>query len=521
MKKNVTTGAQSRVKLLNGINTVADAVKVTLGAKGNTVIIENSFGMPYATKDGVSVARSIDLVDNEENLGSSMIKEVAINTVNSSGDGTTTATVLAQSLIINGIDALEKGGSSVFIKSGIEKTVSQAIDVLDSMKYQTDIDNLILNIATVSANNDAEIGKLISDTISKTGTEGIITAEEHSGFDTTVSIVDGVQFNRGYVSPYFVTNQDKMEAVLENPYILLCDKKISNMKELLPILEKVVQSGRPLLIIAEDVDGEALTTLVVNKVQRGMKFCVVRSPEIGSRKTDIMEDISLLVKGVYFNSDKGYLIDTAKIEDLGQANKVIVKQDSCTIVGGYGDISIRVDQIKSLIDNSESDQEKQWLKYRLQKLNSSAAIIRVGGASELETREKKDRIDDAICATKAAIEEGVIIGGGVTYLRCAESLKSEGLSEEEKIGFDIVKKSLQSPFKQILKNGGVDYENIIANILNGDKNYGYNIKTNQYEDFSVSGILDPLKVAKIALKNAASIAGVFLTTECVISNIKE
>lgn len=518
MKKTITTGAQARKKLTNGINTVADAVKVTLGAKGRTVIIENQFGMPYATKDGVSVARSIELEDGQENLGASMIKEVAVNTVNSSGDGTTTATILAQAMINKGIDCIDKGAQSVFIKSGIDKTVKQALSILSNLKYECSHEELLLNIATVSANNDVEVGKLIADTFKRAGDDGIITAEEYSGSETSVTFVDGYQFNRGYLSPYFVTNADKMEAVLDNPYILLYDKKISNMKELLPILEQVVQSGRPLLIIAEDVDGEALTTLVVNKVQRNIPFCVVAAPEFGSRKDELMEDISILVSGVYFNSDKGYSLATAKSTDLGSAAKVIVKKDSCTIVSGGGNIEKRIAQIKNLLEEAENDLDKSWFKHRLTKLNSSAAIIHVGGLSEIEIKEKKDRFDDAICATKAAIEEGVIIGGGVTYLRCAEMLSSDGLNEAEKEGFNIVKESLRVPFNQILKNGAINPDDYIETILSSDANTGFNIKTNKIEDMAKSGILDPLKVARVSLENAASIAGVFLTTECVISN---
>lgn len=526
MSKEILFNVDAREQLKKGVDELANAVKVTLGPKGRNVIIEKKFGAPYITKDGVTVAKEIELEDSFKNLGAQLVKEVASKTGDDAGDGTTTATVLAQSIVSVGLKNVTAGANPMDLKRGIDKAVAQIVKSIASQaKTVGDDYDKIEQVATVSANNDAVIGKLIADAMRKVSKDGVITIEEAKGTDTTIEVVEGMQFDRGYISPYFVTNTEKMEVEMEKPYILIYDKKISNLKELLPVLEPAVQSGRPLLIIAEDVDSEALTTLVVNRLRAQLKICAVKAPGFGDRRKEMLEDIAVLTGGVVISEEKGITLDQATLEMLGTAEKITVNKDNTVIVNGAGakeNIENRITQIKAQIASTTSDYDREKLQERLAKLSGGVAVLYVGAASEVEMKEKKDRVDDALSATRAAIEEGIVPGGGVAYIRAIDSiseLKAE--NDDELIGMEIVKRAIEEPLRQIVYNAGKEGAVVVQKVREGKDDFGYNARTDVYENFYAAGVVDPAKVCRVALENAASIAGMFLTTECVIVEKKE
>ncbi|MBN1949823.1 MAG: chaperonin GroEL [Bacteroidales bacterium] len=524
MAKEIKFNIESRDLLKKGMDQLANAVKVTLGPKGRNVIIDKKFGAPTVTKDGVSVAKEIELENHFENIGAQLVKEVASKTADDAGDGTTTATVLAQSIVSVGLKNVTAGANPMDLKRGIDKAVAAIKESLKGQSQEVGDDNKkIEQVAAISANNDEEIGKLIAEAMAKVTKEGVITVEEAKGTDTTVEVVEGMQFDRGYLSAYFVTDTEKMEAVLENPYILLHDKKISTMKDLLPVLEPVAQAGRPLLIIAEDVDGEALATLVVNKLRGSLRIAAVKAPGFGDRRKEMLEDIAILTGGVVISEEKGLTLEGAQMDMLGTCEKVTIDKENTTIVNGSGDkvnIDARVKQIKSQIENTTSDYDREKLQERLAKLAGGVAVLYVGAASEVEMKEKKDRVDDALSATRAAIEEGIIPGGGVALIRAIESLdKVKGKNADQDTGVQIVRRALEEPLRQIVENAGLDGSVVVQRIKEGKDDFGYNANTDKYEHLFKAGVIDPTKVARIALENAASIAGMFLTTECVIAEI--
>ncbi len=526
MAKNIKFDVEARSGLKNGVDALANAVKVTLGPKGRNVIISKSFGAPYVTKDGVSVAKEVDLEDTLENMGAQMVKEVASKTNDLAGDGTTTATVLAQAIVKEGLKNVAAGANPMDLKRGIGKAVKVLTkDLAKQSKEVGDSSEKIQQIASISANNDPVIGDLIATAFEKVGKEGVITVEEAKGTDTYVDVVEGMQFDRGYLSPYFVTNADKMTAELEKPYILLFDKKISNLQEILPILEPVAQSGRPLLIIAEDVDGQALATLVVNKLRGGLKIAAVKAPGFGDRRKAMLEDISILTGGTVISEERGFSLENATLDLLGTAETVTIDKDNTTLVNGAGDeekIKARVNQIKAQIETTTSDYDREKLQERLAKLAGGVAVLYVGAASEVEMKEKKDRVDDALHATRAAVEEGIVAGGGVALVRAKkvlESLTSDNL--DETTGIQIINKAIESPLRIIVENAGGEGSVIINKVLEGKNNFGYDAKIEQYVDMMEAGIIDPKKVTRVALENAASVASMILTTECALVDIKE
>ncbi|MDD6357429.1 MAG: chaperonin GroEL [Bacteroidales bacterium] len=526
MAKEIKFNTEARELLKKGVDELANAVKVTLGPKGRNVIIEKKFGAPHITKDGVSVAKEVELADPLENMGAQMLKEVASKTGDNAGDGTTTATVLAQSIINVGLKNVAAGANPMDLKRGIDKAVAKVVASIKSQSIEVGDDNSkIEQVATISANNDHEIGKLIADAMAKVKKEGVITVEEAKGTDTTVEVVEGMQFDRGYLSPYFVTNTEKMEAELENPYILIHDKKISNLKEILPILEATVQSGRPLLIIAEDMDGEALATLVVNRLRGGLKVCSVKAPGFGDRRKEMLEDIATLTGGVVISEEKGLKLEGATLDMLGTAEKVTVNKDNTTIVNGAGNkdaIAARVNQIKAQIAATTSDYDREKLQERLVKLAGGVAVLYVGAASEVEMKEKKDRVDDALSATRAAVEEGIVPGGGVAYIRAISSLDGlKGDNEDETTGIEIIKRAIEEPLRQIVFNAGKEGAVYVQKVKEGKGDFGYNARKDEFENFFEAGVIDPAKVTRVALENAASIAGMLLTTECIIADKKE
>ena len=526
MAKEILFNIDARDQLKKGVDELANAVKVTLGPKGRNVIIEKKFGAPQITKDGVTVAKEIELADAFQNTGAQLVKSVASKTGDDAGDGTTTATVLAQAIVGVGLKNVTAGANPMDLKRGIDKAVAK---VVESIKSQAEMvgDNYdkIEQVATVSANNDPVIGKLIADAMRKVSKDGVITIEEAKGRDTTIGVVEGMQFDRGYLSSYFVTDTEKMECVMERPYILIYDKKISNLKDFLPILEPAVQSGRPLLVIAEDVDSEALTTLVVNRLRSNLKICAVKAPGFGDRRKEMLEDIAVLTGGVVISEEKGLKLEQATIEMLGTADKVTITKDNTTIVNGAGakeNIQERVNQIKAQIKTTTSDYDKEKLQERLAKLSGGVAVLYVGAASEVEMKEKKDRVDDALCATRAAIEEGIVPGGGVAYIRASKTLEDlKGENADETTGIEIIKRAIEEPLRQIVANAGKEGAVVVQKVREGEGDFGYNARTDVYEHLHAAGVVDPAKVTRVALENAASIAGMFLTTECVIVEKKE
>ena len=524
MAKQIFFDIEARNKMKKGVDVLANAVKVTLGPKGRNVVIEKKFGAPQVTKDGVTVAKEIELEDPIENMGAQMVKEVASKTADLAGDGTTTATVLAQAIISEGLKMVASGANPMDLKRGIDKAVSLVVESLKAQSQTVGNDSKkIQQVATISANNDETIGKLIAEAFLKVGKEGVITVEEAKGTDTTVDVVEGMQFDRGYVSPYFVTNSEKMEAELQNPYILIYDKKISAMKDILHILEKVAQSGRPLLIIAEDLEGEALATLVVNKLRGTIKVAAVKAPGFGDRRKEMLNDIAILTAGTVVSEEQGFKLENADLSYLGQAASVTIDKDNTTIVGGKGkkqDITARVNQIKAQIENTTSDYDREKLQERLAKLAGGVAVLYVGAATEIEMKEKKDRVDDALHATRAAVEEGIVPGGGVAYIRAIEVLegKIKGQIADEQTGMAIIRRALEEPIRILTTNTGVDGSIVVQKIKEGKGDFGFNARTEQYENLFKAGVIDPTKVSRIALENAASIAGMFLTTECVIAD---
>ena len=526
MAKEISFNIDAREQLKQGVDQLANAVKVTLGPKGRNVIIEKKFGAPHITKDGVTVAKEVELDDAMQNLGAQLVKEVASKTGDQAGDGTTTATVLAQSIVSVGLKNVTAGANPMDLKRGIDKAVSEVVKSIKAQAHEVGADyDKIEQVATISANNDAVIGKLIADAMRKVSKDGVITIEEAKGTDTTIDVVEGMQFDRGYISPYFVTNTESMEVEMEKPYILIYDKKISNLKELLPILEPAVQSGRPLLIIAEDVDSEALTTLVVNRLRAQLKICAVKAPGFGDRRKEMLEDIAILTGGIVISEEKGIKLESATLDLLGSAEKVTVNKDNTTIVNGAGakeNIATRVAQIKAQIANTTSDYDREKLQERLAKLAGGVAVLYVGAASEVEMKEKKDRVDDALSATRAAIEEGIVPGGGVTYIRAIKSLDGlKGENDDEQTGIEIVKRAIEEPLRQIVTNAGKEGAVVVQKVSEGADDFGYNARLDKYENLFKAGVVDPAKVTRVALENAASIAGMFLTTECVIVDKKE
>jgi len=527
MAKDIIFDLKARDAIKKGADALADAVKVTLGPKGRNVIIDKKFGAPIITKDGVTVAKEIELADPVQNMGAQLLKEVASKTADIAGDGTTTATVLAQAILTAGMKNVTAGANPMDLKRGIDKAVEAIVaDLKKQSKSVGDDNSKIEQVATISANNDNTIGKLIADAMAKVKKEGVITVEEARGTETTVEIVEGMQFDRGYISPYFVTNAEKMEAVLENPYILIYEKKLSNMKELLPILEKSVQTGRPLLIIAEDIDGEALATLVVNKIRGSLKIAAVKAPGFGDRRKSMLEDIAILTKGVFISEEGGYKLENADLSYLGSAEKITIDKDNKTIVGGAGkkaDITARVNQIKAQIENTTSDYDKEKLQERLAKLAGGVAVLYIGAATEVEMKEKKDRVDDALHATRAAVEEGIVAGGGVAYIRAVETIsKLKGDNDDENTGIAIIRRALEEPLRQIVANSGsLDGSVVVQKVKEGKADFGFNARTEKYENLIGAGVIDPTKVTRVALENAASIAGMILTTECVLAEEKE
>ncbi|MEE4198615.1 MAG: chaperonin GroEL [Bacteroidales bacterium] len=516
----------ARDQLKRGIDQLASAVKVTLGPKGRNVVIEKKFGAPQVTKDGVTVAKEIELKDKFENVGAQMVKEVASKTNDDAGDGTTTATVLAQSIINVGIKNVTAGANPMDLKRGIDKAVAKVIESIKKQSHDVGESNeKIEQVATISANNDSAIGKLIADAMQAAGREGVITVEEAKGTEDELKTVEGMQFDRGYISPYFVTDTEKMEAVLEHPYILLTDKKISTMKDLMPILESAVQNGKPLMIISEDIEGEALATLVVNKIRGSLKVAAVKAPGFGDRRKEMLEDIAILTGGTVITEDKGLTLENATLDMLGTCEKISIDKENTTIVNGNGakeNIDARVSQIKAQIESSTSDYDKEKLQERLAKLAGGVAVIYVGAASEVELKEKKDRVDDALSATRAAVEEGIIPGGGVAYIRAIQELENlKGDNDDETTGIAIIKRAIEEPLRQIVENAGIEGSVVVQKVREGKEDFGYNARTNQFEKLYESGVIDPTKVARIAIENAASIAGMFLTTECVITEEEE
>ncbi|MGN0086687.1 MAG: chaperonin GroEL [Alloprevotella sp.] len=526
MAKEIIYDAEAREQLRQGADALANAVKVTLGPKGRNVVIDKKFGAPRITKDGVSVAKEIELENAFENAGAQLVKSVASKTGDDAGDGTTTATVLAQAILAEGMKNVAAGANPLDVKRGIDKAVNAVVANLKAQSEQVN-DNYdkIEQVATISANNDAEIGKLIADGMRAVSVNGVITIEDAKGRDTVLKTVEGMQFDRGYLSAYFVTDAEKMQCEMENPYILIYDKKISNLKDFLPILEPAVQSGRPLLVIAEDVESEALTTLVVNRLRTQLKICAVKAPGFGDRRKAMLEDIAVLTGGVVISEDKGLKLEQATIEMLGTAEKVTITKDNTTIVNGGGakeNIEERIQTIKHEIANSTSDYDKEKLQERLGKLSGGVCVLQVGAASETEQKEKKDRCDDALCATRAAVEEGIVTGGGVAYIRAQEVLVGlEGENADETTGISIIRRAIEEPLRQICKNAGVEGAVVVNNVREGKGHYGYNAKKDCYEDLRAAGVVDPAKVTRVALENAASVAGMFLTTECVICDKKE
>ena len=526
MAKEIKFNISARDELKKGVDALADAVKVTLGPKGRNVIIEKKFGAPHITKDGVTVAREIELEDQFQNMGAQLVKEVASKTGDQAGDGTTTATVLAQAIVNVGLKNVTAGANPMDLKRGMDKAVSAVVEGIKAQSQEVgdDLDK-IENVARISANNDEEIGRLIAEAMKKVKKEGVITVEEAKGTETTVEVVEGMEFDRGYISPYFVTNTEKMECEMDSPYILLYDKKISNLKDLLPILEPVAQSGRPLLIIAEDVDNEALATLVVNRLRGSLKICAVKAPGFGDRRKEMLEDIAILTGGQVISELKGMTLAQATIQDLGTAEKVTVNKDNTIIVNGAGSkeaIDQRVAQIKAQIESTTSEYDKGKLKERLAKLAGGVAVLYIGAASEVEMKEKKDRVDDALSATRAAIAEGIVPGGGVAYIRCLDKLDElKGDNEDETTGIAIIRRAIEEPMRQIMKNAGLEGAVILQKVKEGEGDFGYNARTDSFENFFSTGVIDPAKVTRVALENAASIAGMFLTTECVIADKKE
>lgn len=526
MAKDIKYNWEAREGLKKGVDALANAVKVTLGPKGRNVIIDKKFGAPQITKDGVTVAKEIELQEPIENMGAQMVKEVASKTNDQAGDGTTTATVLAQAIFNTGLKNVTAGANPMELKRGIDKAVTTIVENLKAQSVEiNDSHDKIEQVATISANNDNAVGKVIAEAMQKVKKEGVITIEEAKGTETNVKIVEGMQFDRGYISPYFVTDTEKMEAVYDNPFILIYDKKISNMKEFLPILEKVAQSGRPMLVISEDVDSEALATLVVNRLRGGLKIVAVKAPGFGDRRKEMLEDIAILTGGTVVSEEKGFKLEDATLEMLGMAEKITVDKENTTIVSGKGDkeaIAGRIAMIKSQIEKTKSDYDREKLQERLAKLAGGVAVIYVGAASEVEMKEKKDRYDDALHATRAAIEEGIIPGGGVAYIRAISSLKGlKGENEDQKIGIDIVRRAIEEPLRQIAANAGKEGSVIVNAVAKGKGDYGYNARTDQFVNMIEAGVIDPTKVSRVALENAASIAGMLLTTECVLAEIKE
>ena len=526
MAKNISYNVEARDALKRGVDQLANAVKVTLGPKGRNVIIDKKFGAPHITKDGVSVAKEIELADAAENLGAQLVKEVASKTGDQAGDGTTTATVLTQAIVSVGLKNVTAGANPMDLKRGMDKAVSAIVAHIKAQSEEVGNDfDKIEQVATVSANNDAEIGKLIADAMRKVSKDGVITIGEAKGMDTTIDVVQGMQFDRGYISPYFVTNTETMEVEMDRPYILLYDKKISNLKELLPVLEPAVQSGRPLLVIAEDVDSEALTTLVVNRLRAQLKICAVKAPGFGDRRKEMLEDIAILTGGTVISEEKGIKLESATIDMLGTAETITVNKDNTTIVNGAGDkeaIAARVGQIKAQIVATKSTYDKEKLQERLAKLAGGVAQLNVGAASEVEMKEKKDRVDDALSATRAAIEEGIVAGGGVAYIRAQAALEGlKGENEDEQTGIEIIRRAIEEPLRQIVANAGKEGAVVVDKVRQGEADFGYNARKDVYENLKAAGVVDPAKVTRVALENAASIAGMFLTTECVITDIKE
>lgn len=526
MAKEIKFDIKAREELKKGVDALADAVKVTLGPKGRNVIIEKKFGAPHITKDGVSVAREVELEDPFQNMGAQLVKEVASKTGDDAGDGTTTATVLAQAIINVGLKNVAAGANPMDIKRGIDKAVEAVVGSIKAQSEEVGDDfKKIEDVARISANNDDKIGHLIAEAMKKVKKEGVITVDEAKGTETTVDVVEGMQFDRGYISPYFITNTEKMECEMERPYILLYDKKISNFKDLLPVLEPVAQGGRPLLIIAEDVDSEALATLVVNRLRGSLKVCAVKAPGFGDRRKEMLEDIAILTGGTVISEEKGMKLDAATLDMLGTADKVTVNKENTTIVDGAGSkeaIASRVAQIKAQIEQTKSDYDKEKLQERLAKLAGGVAVLHIGAPSEVEMKEKKDRVDDALSATRAAIAEGIVPGGGVAYIRAISSIEDmKGDNEDETTGIHIVKRAIEEPLRQIVANAGAEGAVIVQKVKEGNADFGYNARTGEFENLMAAGVIDPAKVTRVALENAASIAGMFLTTECVIAYKKE
>jgi chaperonin GroEL len=523
MAKQLFFEIEARNKMKKGVDTLANAVKVTLGPKGRNVVLEKKFGAPSITKDGVTVAKEIELEDPIENMGAQMLKEVASKTADIAGDGTTTATVLAQSIISEGLKNVAAGANPMDLKRGIEKAVAKVVEHLKGQSQTVGTDSKkIQQVAAISANNDENIGKLIAEAFGKVGKDGVITVEEAKGTETGIEVVEGMQFDRGYISAYFVTNSEKMEAEIDKPYILIYDKKISNMKDILHILEKVAQQGAQLLIISEDLEGEALATLVVNKLRGTIKVAAVKAPGFGDRRKEMLQDIAILTKGIVISEEQGYKLENADLSYLGRAERVVIDKDNTTIVGGKGkkeDITARVNQIKAQIESTTSDYDKEKLQERLAKLSGGVAVLNIGAATEIEMKEKKDRVDDALHATRAAVEEGIVPGGGVAYIRAIESLdKFKGANEDETTGVAIVKRALEEPIRQIVINSGIEGSIVVQKVKEGKGDFGFNARTEVYENLFKAGVIDPTKVTRIALENAASIAGMLLTTECVVAD---
>ncbi len=523
MAKQIFFNLDARNRMKRGVDTLADAVKVTLGPKGRNVVIEKKFGAPAVTKDGVTVAKEIELEDPIENMGAQMVKEVASKTADVAGDGTTTATVLAQSIITEGLKNVAAGANPMDIKRGIDKAVDIVVENLKSQSQTVGSDNKkIQQVASISANNDAEIGKLIAEAMQKVGKDGVITVEEAKGTETSIDIVEGMQFDRGYISPYFVTNADKMECELQNPFILIYDKKVSAMKDILHILEKVAQQGAPLLIIAEDLEGEAMATLVVNKLRGTLKVAAVKAPGFGDRRKEMLQDIAILTKGIVISEEQGFKLENADLTYLGRAERVTIDKDNTIVVGGKGkkdDINARISQIKTQIESTTSDYDREKLQERLAKLSGGVAVLNVGAATEVEMKEKKDRVDDALHATRAAVEEGIVPGGGIAFIRAIESLdKKKGINEDETTGIAIIRRALEAPLRTIVYNAGIEGSIVVQKVREGKGDFGYNARTDKYEKLLSAGVIDPTKVARVALENAASIAGMLLTTECVVAD---
>ncbi len=526
MAKEIKFDIKAREELKKGVDALANAVKVTLGPKGRNVILEKKFGAPHITKDGVSVAKEIELEDKFQNIGAQLVKEVASKTGDDAGDGTTTATLLAQAIINTGLKNVAAGANPMDVKRGIDKAVAKVVECIKAQAQEVGDDfNKIENVARISANNDSEIGQLIAEAMKKVKKEGVITVEEAKGTTTSVEVVEGMQFDRGYISPYFVTNTEKMECEMDHPFILLFDKKISNLKDMLPILEATAQSGRPLLIIAEDVDSEALATLVVNRLRGSLKICAVKAPGFGDRRKEMLEDIAVLTGGMVISEEKGLKLEGATVDMLGTAEKVSVNKENTVIVNGLGDktaIADRVAQIKTQIETTKSTYDKEKLQERLAKLAGGVAVLYIGAPSEVEMKEKKDRVDDALSATRAAVAEGIVPGGGVAYIRCISSLEGmKGDNDDETTGIEIIRRAIEEPLRQIVANAGLEGAVVVQKVKEGEGDFGYNARTDSYENLFETGVIDPAKVSRVALENAASIAGMFLTTECVIAEKPE